>query len=192
MAKQILTVGFHLDTKDAQAAEFNEKISLLDWDIILFRPDAGVYLYNEYPINEYKGKMTLNDRNSFGLKESCAHWRRELQEAVSHGKTVIVHMSKPVEVYVATGTKEFSGTGRNRHTTRHVEIFSNYKSLPFIEDWTETQGSAMVLRPDWREQLSSYWSKFGERSVYEVVFAEGAKNACITTKHGNRAVGLVF
>lgn len=50
----------------------------------------------------------------------------------------------------------------------------------------------MTLRPEYRERLSSYWSKFADKSVYEVVFPEATKGACITTKHGNRAVGLTF
>lgn len=190
MPKKILTVGFQLATENAETANFNDKTSLLDWDIVLFRPDASHYLYNEYDQSEYLGKAALNDRNSFGLKEACAHWKREMQEAVSTGKTVIVHLSKPTEVYVATGTKEHSGTGRNRQTTRHVELFSNYKALPIIKDWTATHGNAMTLRPEYREQLSSYWSKFADRSVYEVVFEVDTKGACITTKHGNRVVGL--
>ncbi|KQB97467.1 hypothetical protein AL073_00490 [Loktanella sp. 1ANDIMAR09] len=192
MPKRILTVGFQLATENAETANYHDKTSLLDWDIVLFRPDASSYLYNEYDPSEYLGKVALNDRNSFGLKEACAHWRRELQEAVSNGKTVIVHLSKPTEVYVATGTKEHSGTGRNRRTTRHVELFSNFKALPLVEDWTATHGTAMTLRPEYREQLSSYWSRFADRSFYEVIFAERTKGASITTKHGNRAVGLTF
>lgn len=192
MPKKILAVGIQLATENVETAEFRDKMSLLDWDIILFRPDVSSYLYNEYVSSEHLGKIALNDRNSFGLREACAHWRRELHEAVSNGKTVIVHLSEPTEVYVATGTKEHSGTGRNRQTTRHVEIFSNFKALPIIADWTATHGSAMTLRPEYREQLSSYWSKFADKSVYEVVFAEGTKGACITTKHGNRPVGLTF
>jgi hypothetical protein len=69
--KKILTVGIELASSDIQYASFSSKLSLLDWDIILFKPQiAGTYLSTE----SYKGKPSLSDSSSFRLKECCEHW----------------------------------------------------------------------------------------------------------------------
>src|SRR5439155_23348942 len=40
-AKKILTVGAELASADTQYTSFASKLSLLDWDIILFKPEIG-------------------------------------------------------------------------------------------------------------------------------------------------------
>ena len=86
-ARRILTIGFELASPDTQYESFRSKASLLDWDIVLFKPQIGDFtIYSEY----FQGKPSLSDSNSFHLKESCEHWRREIKQAFETGKTVIV------------------------------------------------------------------------------------------------------
>ena len=82
-ARKILTVGVELASADAQYASFRSKMSLLDWDVVLFKPDIAEFTsYGEY----YQGKPSLSDSTSFQLKECCEHWRREIKQAVETGK----------------------------------------------------------------------------------------------------------
>lgn len=113
MAKKIVSVGMLLAADEVEHVAFDTKASLLDWDIILFRPDIHDFTSYDYDMSDYLGKPCLGDHKSFTLKEASAHWRREIKEAVEIGKTVIVHLCKPNEIFVQTGKKEFSGTGRN-------------------------------------------------------------------------------
>ncbi|MEO6667654.1 MAG: hypothetical protein ABIO65_12910, partial [Nitrospiria bacterium] len=114
-AKRILTIGLQLASTDAQYASFRSKTSLLDWDITLFKPQIGDFIsYGDY----FQGKPRLSDSASFELKECCEHWRREIKQAVETGKTVIVLLPSLEEVYVDTGQRSYSGTGRNQRTTR--------------------------------------------------------------------------
>lgn len=190
MAKKIVSVGMLLAADGIDYVEFDTKASLLDWDIILFRPDIHDFTSYYSGMSNYLGKPCLDDHRSFALKEASEHWRREIKEAVEIGKTVIVHLCKPDDIFVQTGKKEFSGTGRNQKTTAIVESFSNYKALPTSPKWTASQGRQIVLRSEYRELLSSYWDRFGPLSTYEVTFAEAEKNACLLTRHGGKAVGL--
>lgn len=76
-AKKILTVELELASSDTQYASFRSKLSLLDWDIILFKPQINeFYSYADY----YQGKPSLSDSSSFQLKECCEHWRREIKQ----------------------------------------------------------------------------------------------------------------
>ncbi|KPD10497.1 MULTISPECIES: hypothetical protein [Rhodobacterales] len=193
MAKKIISIGFQLPSGEIPDSDFSDKTSLLDWDIILFRPNIEHFIRNSHSFTGYEyynGKIALNDTQSFRAKEACEHWRRELREAVDNGKTVIVHLNSPDVVYAATGTKETSGTGRNQKVTRHVAELSSYSSLPITLKATATQGSEMALRQNYRDLLAPYWGRFGSQSNYEVVFPTDTKDCCITTKHGSRPVAI--
>lgn len=190
MPKKILTVGFDLAGDDIESAAFTEKKSLLDWDIVLFRPDVSVFIARHYDDGEYMGKLALNDRKSFEMREANAHWRREIVQAVEAGKLVVGFLPPPTEVFAATGTKSTSGTGRNQKVTRHVEPVTSYDCLPVTARWTATQGTAMTLAAGARDLLAPYWKLFGQSSHYNVVWDSNAKDACIQTEHGQKPVGL--
>lgn len=191
MVKKILTVGFSLSS-GANYSPFEAKISLLDWDIILFLPNIADMIYRDYSDSEYQGKLCLSNEKSFRLREACAHWRREIAQAFEAGKLVLVFLSEPKEVFVATGTTSTSGTGRNQKVTRHVEPLSNYAAFPISTGWTATQGSSMSLVPGAGDFLISYWKRFESESKYNVVWNDDAKGICITTRHGQKPVGMIF
>ena len=97
MIKQLL--DDERDWADKVLAKIDD--SLLDWDIILFKPIINSFIsYN----NKYQGKPSLSDDSSFQLLERSEHWRREINDAVDSGKTVIVYLSDFKEVYIDTGT----------------------------------------------------------------------------------------
>ncbi|MGR6431080.1 hypothetical protein ACU5AY_09190 [Rhizobium sp. PAMB 3174] len=190
MPKKILTVGFDLAGDDIEFAAFTEKKSLLDWDIVLFRPDMSDFIRYQYDNGEYMGKLALNDRKSFEMREASAHWRREIAQAVEAGKLVVGFLPPPVEVFAATGTKSTSGTGRNQKVTRHVDLVTSYDCLPVSPRWTATQGTAMTLTAGARDLLAPYWKLFGQSSYYNVVWDSDAKGVCVQTEHGQKPVGL--
>jgi hypothetical protein len=102
MPKNILTLGLELASDDVQTAEFRSKTSLLDWDIVLFRPSIweAAFAYGE----SYQGKACLDDTSSFSLKEASEHWRREIKQAIEVGKTIVVFLPPVEEVFVATAS----------------------------------------------------------------------------------------
>ncbi len=140
--KKILTIGIELASAATTYTSFRSKLSLLDWDIILFKPQIGsLFSYKD----SYKGKPNLTDGSSFELKECCEHWRREIKEAFESGKTVIVYLPEREEVYIDTGQRSYSGTGRNRQTTRLVDLYNNYRAIPANLSPVATIGSSMKL-----------------------------------------------
>ena len=98
--KRVVTIGLELASSDTEHASFRSKSSLLDWGIVLFKPDiSDLQSYGDY----FQGKQSLSDCSSFQLKECCQHWRREIKQADEAGKTVIVCLSEFEEVFVDTG-----------------------------------------------------------------------------------------
>lgn len=190
MPKSILTIGLELASDAAHEEEFTSKSSLLDWDIVLFKPE--IFQFRLGAREDYLGKPCLDNTKSFKLKESCEHWRQEIKQAVDTGKTVVVFLPPLDEVYVATGERQFSGTGRNQKETRIVALHSNYGSLPLTLNVINGSGSAMKLAPQGSEIITPYWVEFSSISEYKVLLPPDLKGACVLTKHGDRPVGALF
>lgn len=189
MSRRILTVGFELASPEIESTEFRSKVSLLDWDIVLFRPDIDEFIsYND----QFQGKPSLSDSVSFRLKESCEHWRRELKQAFDTGKTIVVYLSPMTEVYVDTGKRSYSGTGRNQKTTRHVDLYSNYEAIPSSLSPVPTSGTAMKLVDRGSEILASYWREFGKLSTYQVLLTNERVPGCLVTRSGGKFVGALY
>ena len=133
----------NLPLGEAEFQSIHSKISLLDYDITIFNPDISSF--HAFTSESYKGKPALNDTNSFKLQEQMAHWRREILGAVRAGKTVFLLLDELSEVYIDTGQKQYSGTGRNRQTTRLVTDISNYSLIPGGIDVINSKGTSMKL-----------------------------------------------
>lgn len=190
MAKTVITIGFDLASDDTYYEGFESKMSLLDWDIVLFKPNAG-FLYSAFG-DQYKGKPSLDDRSSFRLKECCEHWRREIKQAVDTGKTVIVFLAAPQEVYIDTGDRSYSGTGRNQKTTRLLAPYTTYNCLPADLKPVTAKGTAIKLSARGAEVLAPYWSEFQDCSEYQVILTAENIPACLVTRNGDKAVGAIY
>lgn len=186
--KKILTIGFQLNDSNSEYIEFDSDQSLLDWDIILFKPDIQDYLYSYE--STFQGKPCLSDDKSFKLKAQSEHWRREIKSAVESGKLVVVFLSELTELSIATGEKEFSGTGRNQKTTRIVGDYHNYTSIPLNVKPVKTKGREIKLASKNSELIASYWQEFSGVSSYNVLI-NGELTPCLVTKHGDKPVGTI-
>lgn len=186
--RKILTIGFEICDDEVEPSKFRSDQSLLDWDIILFKPDISDFLkYSE----TFQGKPCLSDDRSFQLKAQTEHWRREIKSAVDSGKLVVVYLTDLCEVSIATGEKQFSGTGRNQKVTRVVTDYNNYQSIPTQLRPVKTKGKEIKLSPKNSEAISTYWHEFGERSNYKVIL--GAEvSPCLVTKNGDKPVGAIL
>jgi hypothetical protein len=187
--RKILTVGLELDSPDTHYESFRSKISLLDWDIVLFKPEIEDFIaYGDY----FQGKPSLNDTSSFLLKECCEHWRREVKQGVETGKTVIVFLPALREVFIDSGRRTYSGTGRNQKVTRHVDLYNNYAAIPANLSPVTMTGSSMKLSTRCSEYLVTYWSEFESVSQYHVILTEAKVPACLVTRTGDMPVGALY
>ncbi len=188
--KTILTVGCEIPGGIGEYVDFYSKTSLLDADFILFRP--AFHLSDYHQREYYLGKPTLSETLSFGLQDAIGHWRKELADYLNAGKTVFLIMSRLEEVYVSTGEKKYSGTGRNRITTRIVQPVSNYDLLPVSRKIYESEGNQMILHSE-GHILKEYWQLFGEESQYHAHIEKSNHfRPLVITRHGHRIVGAMF
>ena len=187
--KKIVSIGFELASDDIEYCEFNSFKSLLDYDIILIQPNINDLFFS---YSNYNGKPSLNDDDSAQLIECISHWEKEIKEVLREEKLVVFYMSKLTQVYVATGEKEYSGTGRNQKTTRIIKKVNNYLCLPFDLDINIRNGSKMRLAPNNSEILSTYWNDFENISEYNLTINNPNLIPLLVTKNGNKTVGGLY
>lgn len=186
MHKSIITIGVNIPDGQTKYTPLQSKLSLLDYDISIFDPNIDEF-YGYHP-DDYLGKPSLDDYRSFQLKEHCDHWRREIIEAVKAGKTVFMLLNELEEVYVATGQKLHSGTGRSQRTTRIVELYTNYRITPDKIEVVNSSGKAMKLHAK-ENILATYWAELGPNSEYRVLINGAGVNSLVVTKTGEKTVG---
>ena len=121
--KKLISIAYETPSEEIEHAPFDSDLSLIDADIIILKHDISEFLWRSS--ERYMGKSSLSNGASFRLRERADHWRTEILDAFTAGKTVIVFLSKLEEVYIATCEKQYAGTGRNRVTTRIVTSFYN-------------------------------------------------------------------
>jgi hypothetical protein len=187
MQKKLITIGYEIPGDSDACIPLQSDQSLLDYDVILFQPDISEFL-SSYP-NFYQGKHSLYESSSFQLREAASRWRNALREAFNHGKTIFVFMSSIEEVFLDTGRREYSGTGRNRQTTNIVEEFSNYSMLPLnFSELKIARGKEIKPAGDLKV-LAEYWTTFADSSEYEVYFDCKSVAPLLVTRTGNKTVG---
>lgn len=186
MAESIAVIGTSLPHDDVECVPLHSQNSLLDYDISVFNPDISSFY--GYPTDYHLGKPSLDDTNSFKLKERLSHWRQEILGAVRAGKTIFLLLNELQEVYVATGEKSFSGTGRNRQVIRHVTAISNYELIPGGIDIVNSKGTSMRLHSR-NSILGTYWSSLEPVCEFRVFVSGEGVRPLVITRTGNKTVG---
>jgi hypothetical protein len=186
--KTIASVDCEIPGGLSEFVSFESKASLLDWDVLLFNTSIASYSFS---YEMYQGKPSLNDDRSFRLREAADHWKRELSEAFRAGKTVFVLLSEFQEVFIDTGQRQYSGTGRNRQTTRMVALFNNYQVLPIDITVTASEGRGIRLTRE-GELLADYWREFGDCSMYKVLIYGKIGMPLLVTTAGAKTVGSIL
>ncbi len=187
MPKHVISVGFEIPGDAAECVDFWSDTSLLDADVIIFAPNLEDYTAE----GEYLGKSLLNKDDSGRIQAEAKHWDREMRIALESGKTVFVVMLGVESLYVYTGERNYSGTGRNARATEIVNIFDPYSAVP-------VPGLSALLRRRTGERikrtkdvglLSSYWQEFGPASGYQAYLEEQIGVPALVTQTGDKMVG---
>jgi len=187
MSKEILTVGYEVPGRSDDFVSFRSNKSLADADIVVFCTDTPVSSYSD---SEYRGLRSYADSSSAQYKTDSAHWRKELGDALSAGKTVFLFMEEKESFYLATGTSEYKNA---RTTVRHVEDYHNYGFLPIkIGSIISAKGNQIEFtnKPIFVDFSKSLKDEMEYRSYLQDV--PETADILFTTKDKSRVLGAVF
>ena len=181
--KRIFTVGFDLPGEEFEYIEFDSDQSLLDADIILFRPGFG----NHYPSEDYQGEPLFRPSSSVSVAQNLQHWRSELASATNVGKLVIIYVTKPLSYFRYTGEQQNSVTGRSRVITNVVTRVTSFSAVPNVITVEAKTGREVRLTKD-GAYLAPYWKEFEGYSPYQAYIDGKFTHAILITKVGNKTV----
>ncbi len=172
MERKIISVEYEIPGFSQQYCEYSSDQSLLDADIILFRPQ------NFY---SGSGKASFSESGSYDIQRSSEHWRTELLTALEYGKTVFLALGKYQVASIRTGKTEAKG----RTVINYVADYDNYNFLPIVlPSMTAKSGTEMTFTGDpvfaifWKEfkkHLKLKENKDGEYSWTKVAITFGNK-----------------
>ena len=186
--KTILTVGCKIPGGYGEHVEIISKASLLDGDFVLFRPTLPF----RWEYESYQGKRLYPESSSFQIQDAIAHWKKELSDVLMAGKTVFLLLAGVEQAFVHSGTKQYSGIGRNRVTTNMLHPVSNYDLLPFSTAFVEAEGTSMAPSSG-DSLLREYWRQFGDESSYRVYMTgDHRPKSLVTVKGSDRVVGGIL
>lgn len=190
--KKITTIGIDIPSNGDNYIKIDSKSSLSESDIVIFSPDFEHSNYSTYDYSSssqtYEGKKLYSKSSSTNIIEHSKHWKSEILHFVENGGTVFIILSKREDFYIYTGTKTFSGTGRNQKTTEHVSPFSNYNFLPLSKiEFNSSSGKIVVPS---NSMFTNFFKTFQEYISYEIYLkSENIQNPTFTTKNKDRILG---
>ena len=173
MDKKIISVEYQIPGHSEQYYEYSSDQSLLDADIIVFRPQQ---------FYDGSGKASFDESESYDIQRSSKHWRTELVTALEYGKTVFLILGKYQLASIRTGKTEVKGS----KVINYVANYDNYQFVPIpLPPMTAKTGTEMIFTGDpvfatfWKEfkaylKYASYLNEKVQRPIYSS--QERAKN----------------
>jgi len=139
MSKKIIFIGYKVAGDDYyNEINFYDKESLIDNDIIVFRP-FGEPERKEFEMSYYN--KPYGEIDSSRYIEAKNHWHKELLAALSEGRTIFLFLAPKIN-FDLTIIKKRAKLGRKRE----IKKYDNYKFLPIpIGDIISVNGQGVVF-----------------------------------------------
>lgn len=182
--KKILTIGFNVVDDDVENVKFDSKMSVSEWDIMIFFPDISDYY--KFADDSFKDKPALSKSYYHQLKDQADHWRKEILAAFNSNKTIIILLNELQEIYIDSGERKYSEPDHQKKVTRLFEIFRNYDVIPLKLKPLNVSGTSMILARD-AEIIAEYWKKFSNLSEYKVIIEDKLSGPLLFTEDGKIA-----
>ncbi|HEX8078764.1 MAG TPA: hypothetical protein VF557_00990 [Jatrophihabitans sp.] len=185
---------------DEDHFQFGSSVSLYDYDVVFWKPSETLRIYSTYS-GTFKGKDSLSEHQSARLISDVERRRAEFLEFVEMGRCLVVILPGDTEVYVDTGERTYSGTGRNRTTNQIVKKFDLMSAIPTNIERTYGTGVEMTSANDLMASLfrktRAYWAYRcvlkNDKTIRPLLHVKGTKKSVaglIKTKSGGLLILL--
>lgn len=135
----------------------------------------------------HMGYRNLDDGDSVKVIRDIERRKLELKEFLKLGRNIFVFTPPPVTCFGATGEKQFSGTGKNRVTTRIVNEVDLLQTLPTRINPVEAAGTSIEFRGE--EPFHSFWTANIDYFYYRAYFKEIVGKPLLYIKNTDKVVG---
>lgn len=170
--------------------DFSSQISILDYTSVMISVEGIVYDYLQQP-GKYDGLQSLNDDDkSAMLVRDMERRKNEVIELLKQGNNVFVILPSEQNIYIRTGEKKYSGTGRNRATTNIVEIFDVLSFLPVRIKLIKASGRNINYVGDSRFEVIK--ENLMKDFQYRSYISEGEGISLLQIANTTKSVGMVI
>ncbi|WP_322410643.1 hypothetical protein [Microbacterium invictum] len=167
MRTLLLDTAFEADDADRYA--FTSMVSAFDYDVVIWDPVGTSNKYEGAYRGQYRGRPAPTEAESVALLEALARRKQEFTDFLSLGRSIIVIASPPQKIWVDTGKKDTSGTGRNQKVTRIVDDVDLLDAIP--GQVSTVAGRGLELSPV-SPTAASLWRETRDRWIYRCFFNE--------------------
>lgn len=167
--------------EDATRASFAGDVSVFDHDVVIWDPEMTFATYTRHS-GQYRNLPSLSEHSSVQIQADAKRRRAEFTEFINSGRVLVVIVRPPQQCYIDTGERSYSGTGRNRQTTRILGEFDLLSALPIPSDASFTTASGSRITVSAGGPLADLLRKYAERLSYSAVIsrAPGSPLAHVT------------
>lgn len=130
---------------DEDESTFGSDDSLYDYDVVFWNPAESLSAYLPSYDRTYLGLPSLLESESARLINDVKRRRTEFKEFVEMGRCLVVFVPGETKVYVDTGQRQYSGTGRNRVTTSIVDELDIFRGVPIAVSRTVGSGQEIEV-----------------------------------------------
>ncbi|MFI6084587.1 hypothetical protein ACIBBB_27045 [Streptomyces sp. NPDC051217] len=195
-----ITLDVFIDAPDVEHSNFSSHDSIFEYDIAFWDPANTLQTYSLEPGKPYyKGSPRLDSHDSVRVLQDILRRRKEFQEFLNMGRTIVVFMAPPQQFYFDTGKRDKSGTGRNQQVTVLLEVLDlQEKVIPYKIQASAGQGRGVSPKHDtfralWRTHRDrwSYRAVLDEFPGETIAVVEGT-GKCIAAQKRNNANGMLI
>lgn len=151
------------EAEDADRYAFTSMVSAFDYDVIIWDPVGTSDKYEGAYRGEYRGRPAPTEAESVALLEALTRRKQEFVDFLSLGRSIIVIASPPQTIWVDTGKKDTSGTGKNQKVTRIVDNVDLIAAIP--GEVSTVAGRGLELSPA-SPTAASLWRETRDCWIY--------------------------
>lgn len=169
---------------------FSSQTSLLDYSSAIISVEGIVYEYVNTP-GKFQGLDCLDDDNkSARLVSDMSRRKNEIIELLKQGNNIFVILPSEQYLYIRTGKKEYSGTGRNRAVTNIVNIFNMLSFLPVDIKTVKATGQNIKYVGD--ERFNIIKEEILHDLRYYSYISEGEGKSLLQIANTTKSVGMLI
>lgn len=158
-------------SREADETTFGSDRSIFEYDVVFWDPVNTFATYrDQYKHRQYfRGAPCMEESESVVVIGDVERRRQEFNEFLEMGRILAVFACPPQILKVDTGKREYSGTGRNRETTRIVEDLDILTALPVELKARAGTGEAIDGR---NSEFGSLLKMYPDRWFYRALLEE--------------------
>lgn len=183
-SQRILTLNTQLDDTRSEWANFNSGRTLLEHQIVLWRPRRFASSYDQS--TSFQGAPCLSDSGTAKFLRDEKRRAKEMQDFLRLGRLLVVLTPPPESFFVATGETRNEGTAAKPRVRRIVTERSLSDLIPGDTTLTEASGTSFAVAAD--TAFRAFWNAVGDQFNY-VSIIDGLDTPLLTIKGTDHVVG---